>query len=234
MASTGITAMRVLVTRPREDCDRTAAALATRGHEAVVSPLFDVHRLSAELPGEVDAVLAASANAVRMAVAPVPAHLRRLPFFAVGSQTAAAAREAGFAYVRSADGDASALARLIRAGMEPGAVLLQLAGRPRRDEAITALSPQYRLVVAETYETRAATTLPEAAASEIREGRLDAVLHFSARAARIFGDLADKTGLLPQSKALLHVFISAAAVDSRFPRNRIADRPDLESVISAL
>jgi uroporphyrinogen-III synthase len=225
--------MRVLVTRPREDSVRTAEALAARGHEAVVAPLFEVRRLPASLPETADAILAASANAVRMADAPA-AGLGALPFFAVGPQTAGEARRAGFQDVRTADGDAAALARLVRSSMTTGNTLLHLAGRPRRDEAIAALGADFRIILAETYETGSVGSLPDAAAQAIRDGQLDAVAHFSPRAARVFGDLADHAGLLTRAQKLLHVFISPAAVDPRFPLTRIARKPDLESVVAAL
>jgi uroporphyrinogen-III synthase len=226
--------MRVLVTRPREDFARTAEVLAAAGHVAVGAPLFAVKRLPAVLPDAADAVLAASANAIRMAD---PAQLDRLgdaPCFAVGAQTAFAARAAGFRDVRSADGDAVALASLLRASIRPGAALLHLAGRPRRDEAIAALRPDYQVAVAETYETLPVTTLPEVAVSALRDGNLDAVMHLSPRATRIFAELADEAGVLHEAQALLHVVISPAAVDPRLTRVRIARHPDLESVIAAL
>jgi uroporphyrinogen-III synthase len=226
--------MRVLVTRPIEDCDRTAEALAVAGHVAVVAPLFEVRALACALPSDVDVVLAASANAVRRAG---PAELRallHLPFFAVGEQTAVAAREAGFRQVRSGSGDAAGLARLVAEAAPPGAVLLHLAGRPRRDEAISALSASFRLVVAETYETVASQALPAMVVAALRDDLIDAVLHFSPRAGRVFGDLSEKSGVLLQARRLLHVFISDAARDDRFPRYHVAEHPGLESMIAAL
>lgn len=226
--------MRVLVTRPVEDCARTAEALAAAGHAAVIAPLFELRKLDSPLPGDVDAVLAASANAVRMARTDDLHMLRDAPFFAVGEQTASAARDAGFRQVRSGPGDATGLASLVAKAASPGATLLHLAGKPRRDEAIAALAASFRLVVAETYETVACRIMPEPAQTAIRDGQIDAVLHFSPRSARIFGDLAAKAGLLPEAQELLHVFISLAARDDRFPLFRVAQYPALESVIAAL
>ncbi len=226
--------MRVLVTRPAEDCARTAALLRSRGHEAVPAPLFSVRTLPAELAIAADAVLAASANALRRADPAGLAGLTRLPLFAVGAATAAAAREAGFRDIRAAGGDSLDLARLIAEGLPAGARLLHLAGRPRRDEAIAALDGRFRIAVAETYATEACDALPPIAAEALREGRLDAVLHFSPRAARVFADLAEAAGLMAAARRLRHVFISAAAADGRLPEGRIAQRPSLESVVDAL
>lgn len=225
--------MRVLVTRPQDDFARTAQALAARGHMAVAAPLFQVCAVPMAWSGPSDAVIAASANAIRMAD-PVPTAFIGLPCLTVGSRTADAAREAGFRDVRSADGDAAALARLVRASLAPGAALLHLAGRPRRDAAILALAGTYILRIVETYETIAVADLPAVAADALRQGAIDAVLHFSPRATQVFTDLAEKAGLLAMAQGLVHVAISAAATDPRLPCIKVAGHPDLESIIAAL
>jgi uroporphyrinogen-III synthase len=225
--------MRVLVTRPKEDCARTASLLAAHGHEALLAPIFEVLSIKAELPEAADAVVAASANAIRRAN---PAALRRfldLPLFAVGAATAAAARTAGFARVAAGAGDSRDLARMLAEALPKGARILHLAGKPRRDEPIAALAGHFALRMAETYETAALSSLPEEIGLALREHSVDVVLHFSPRAARVFGDLVEAAGLLPSAQALLHVFISQQAVDARFTNRRIADRPSLESVVAA-
>jgi uroporphyrinogen-III synthase len=230
-------AMRVLVTRPIEDCDRTVAALANRGHTAVVAPLFVVAPVAGALAGVdaagVDAVVATSANAIRHAPGDLAA-FAGLPMFAVGAATAEAATAAGFGAVRAGSGDGVALAAFAAESLPPGARLLYLAGSPRRDEALAALSDCFAVTVAETYRTIAASSLPDVAADALKAGSLDAVMHFSPRAAQVFTDLAVQSGLLPQARDLLHVFISRAATEPRLPRGRIAVRPSLESMIDAL
>jgi uroporphyrinogen-III synthase len=226
--------MRVLVTRPHEDFARTALALEARGHRAVAAPLFAIRGLDASLPSPCDAMLVTSANAFRLAD---PAGLRAwmsTPVLAVGEQTAAAAREAGFGDVRVADGDGAALADLVRRALPPGARLLHLSGRPRRDEPLQSLRDAYDLHVVETYETVGVNTLPQIALDALRQGNVDAVLHFSPRATQVFADLAAVAGLLVKAQTLRHVVISAAAADPRLPRVTIARHPRLESMIDAL
>jgi uroporphyrinogen-III synthase len=226
--------MRVLVTRPEEDFARTAALLAAHGHQAVAAPLFAVRGLPAAMPAGADAVLAASANALRMAD---PAALRPfagLPLLAVGGRTAEAARTTGFSDVTRGEGDAEGLARLVRERIPAGSRLLHLAGRPRRDAAIRALSGDYALVVAETYETVAVDALPAAAAAALSAAAVDAVLHLSPRAASVFADLTARAGLAAAVRTPIHVFISEAARDPRLPPGRVAARPDIESVVAAL
>jgi uroporphyrinogen-III synthase len=78
--------VRALVTRPREDAEKLAAALAARGIEAVLAPLLTIRplpdskeRLAPLLPGA-QAVLFTSANGVRAFAA--AAERRDLPIFA--------------------------------------------------------------------------------------------------------------------------------------------------------
>ena len=102
--------MRLLVTRPEPDAERTAAALRARGHTVIVAPLLHIEVVAdAEIgAGPWAAILVTSANAAA-AIARHErfAELRALPVFAVGERSAQAMRAAGFADVTSADGDVS-------------------------------------------------------------------------------------------------------------------------------
>ncbi len=93
--------MRVLVTRPVEDAGATAARLRELGHELLIAPLLEIRfRDGPELSLDgFQAIVATSANGVRALIGRTlrPA---TLPIFAVGPQTAALAREAGFADVQ--------------------------------------------------------------------------------------------------------------------------------------
>src|SRR5215510_3514062 len=104
--------MRVVVTRPQFDSERTAAALRARGHDVLVAPLMRVDPLTADLAGKWGAVIVTSANAVD-AIAGNPARetLTKLPLFAVGRRSGEAARQASFANVMSAGGDVRDLVR---------------------------------------------------------------------------------------------------------------------------
>ena len=106
--------MRLVVTRPQADSERTAAVLRARGHEVLVAPLLRVEPVAADLSGTWGAVIITSANAPG-AIAGNPAckALFNLPLFAVGRRSADAARQAGFADVTSAGGDVRDLVQLI-------------------------------------------------------------------------------------------------------------------------
>ena len=46
--------MRVVVTRPQADGERTAAALEALGHEVLVAPLMRVEPVAADLAGDLE------------------------------------------------------------------------------------------------------------------------------------------------------------------------------------
>ena len=136
--------MRLLVTRPEPDAERTAAALRARGHIVLVAPLLRMEPVAdAEIgPGPFIALLVTSANA-----APAIAHherfaqLRALPVFAVGGRSAEAMRAVGFADVTSAQGGTVAdLAALVASRLKAGASLLYLSGADRSGD-LAACSP---------------------------------------------------------------------------------------------
>src|SRR5262249_50998003 len=128
--------MAVLVTRPHPDNEATRNALRARGFEVLLAPLlrFEQVPLPVDLDAGHGAVIVTSANALRAIEGQLAGSaLLKLPLFAVGGHTAAAARRAGFATVISADGDAGALRDLLLASvkarhLKKAHALLYLAG----------------------------------------------------------------------------------------------------------
>src|SRR5882757_2587529 len=108
--------MAVLVTRPLPDGETTAADLRARGFEAIAAPMlrFEPFGFRDDEDVAYGAVIVTSVNALR-AVEPglSGSSLLKLPVFAVGERTAAAARAAGFADVIAGEGDAAALRDLV-------------------------------------------------------------------------------------------------------------------------
>ncbi len=136
-------AVRLLVTRPEPDGERTAAALRARGHDVLVAPLLRRRRVDCELPdGPYGAVVMTSANAARaVARHPQREQLTALPAFTVGRHTAEAARAAGFRDVHSADGDKNDLVALLRARLRrrrQAAALSRRRGPRRRSDLADA------------------------------------------------------------------------------------------------
>ena len=88
------------------------------------------------------------------------------------------------------------------------------------------------------YEARAAHALPDVARTALKQGLVDAVLHFSARSATIFCEQVAAAGLAAQARALLHVAISADAASALEalapPRLKIAAAPDEAHMLDQL
>lgn len=170
--------MRVWITRSQPGADRTAEKLRVLGHEPIVGPLLEAR----PIPGALDlsqagALAFTSGNGVR-AFATLSRD-RGLPVFTVGAATAAAARQAGFSHVMSADGDVAALARLIYVSRDrfAGEVLIATAKAPAGDLARDLIALGVRARAQPVYETVPTEPLPVTTGAE-------AVLIHSPRAAR--------------------------------------------------
>jgi uroporphyrinogen-III synthase len=232
--------MRVLVTRPADDSMNTARELTALGHHAIVAPLFEPRLLDGPEPAleDIQAILVTSGNGIRAL-----AHRsgrRDIPVFAVGTRTAVAAREAGFNLVADARGDAEALAALASARLQPkSGPVLHAAGENSPLELARSLTRQgfeirrcvlYRLVEVEE--------LPAAAAIALRGDRLDAVLVFSPRSARLLKNCIRGAGLASACKRLLACCISVHAANGLdglvFHEVRIASRPNETSLLALL
>ena len=169
------------------------------------------------------AVIVTSANALRGIEHRLKSHhLFELPLFAVGENTAEAARDAGFTHVIAAGGDAASLRDLVLAKvkakeLQKAATLLYLAGADlARDLAAELGEGGLRVVTQTTYRMVPVPSLPPEVCEAFVAGRIEAVLHYSRRSARAFLEAARAGG----------VEISAS-VDSamlHFRRGRL-DRP---------
>lgn len=232
--------MRVLVTRPKIDADETAWLLKARGHVPLVAPLMEIKfRDGPEISlSGVQAILATSSNGVTALAKRTT--LRDVPVFAVGPQTASVARDAGFQIVRTADGDASALAGATRNWARPGdGALLHAAGAETKGELAGKLSRNgFDVRTAVLYDAVAVPELPPACKSALENDVLDAVLSFSPRSSRIFSDCVVKAGLAEKCGRLIGCFISNAAADSVDPlifrAVHVAESPNQEAVLKLL
>ena len=239
----------ILVTRPRADAPRTAAALRRRGLRPLCAPALTVELLDRPPPAmaRIDGLVVSSANAVRaltsrggpggMALGPAALTL------AVGDRTAEAARRAGLPNPLSAGADARALAGLCAERLPPGASVLQLAG----EGLGLALTDELRRLghaVArwETYRTVHARRLDMAARWLIGRRRASGTLLLSPRSASGFARLLSRHDLWTRGRELRFACISQATAQSLLdsaPPNRllnlcIAQRPDLGHTIDAL
>lgn len=155
----------VLLTRAAEQAAGTAARLRAKGYGVVVAPLVRIERLPARITPGAQAILVTSRNGAEALALATPA--RATPVFAVGDATAAALRAAGFAQVRSADGDAQTLAALVMRSLDPaGGPVLHARGADIRRSPLTALRRNgFATAEAILYRTEDIATLPSAAVS---------------------------------------------------------------------
>ena len=232
--------MRALVTRPREESENLAAALAARGVEALVEPLIEIH---CRAPGGMDlarvqAVLCTSANGVR-ALARATGE-RGIPLLAVGDATAARARAEGFLWVESAGGDVGDLARLAAARLCPrDGSLVHVAGDVVAGDLLGLLRAQGFIVDRRVlYEARAVAALSPSTISGLCSGTIAFALFFSPRTAAIFVGLAAAAGVAGSCARVTALSISAAA-DAALAAlpwydRRTALRPNQPDLLDAL
>jgi uroporphyrinogen-III synthase len=232
--------MRLAVTRPQADGERTATALRARGHQVLVAPLMRVEPVAADLRGSWAAVIMTSANAPgAIAAHPVRAALIKRPVFAVGRRSADAARAAGFANVTSAGGDVRDLVRLIvERRADASGPLLYLAGEDRAADLIGELTARGMAAEMRIVYRAVTTPFPPALIAALKAREIDAVLHFSRRSADNYLAGAREAGLLAEALAPRHVCLSAPIaeplVGAGASRIATAARPDEAALIEVL
>jgi uroporphyrinogen-III synthase len=208
--------VRLLVTRPLPDAERTAAMLRRAGHQVDTAALMRIEPIpdAAFGGGPWSALVVTSANALRaLAAHPRRAALAGLRIFAVGRRTAAVARAAGFRDVIAAGGNVQELVLCLREWARDAHVgappLLYLAGQDRSGDLAAELAAD-GLIVATTVVYRAVATdgFPPAVAAALAAGRVDGVLHFSRRSAQAYIDCARTGALLAQALAPTHFCLS--------------------------
>jgi uroporphyrinogen-III synthase len=232
--------MRVLLTRPQEDTEIFAGRLRELGHEALSAPLLRVRFHDGKplaLDG-VQSVLVTSANGVRALVRRT--ERRDVPIFAVGPQTARAARKAGFDRVEHADGDVVALAEALpRWARAEAGTLLHAAGAQGAGRLASLLAAKgYEVRTEVLYDVVALTVLPQDIVCALEEGSLDAAVFFSPRSAGVFRECILKAGLAGACARLVAICISQAAAGALAPLSfaeiRVAARPNQDALLACL
>jgi uroporphyrinogen-III synthase len=163
---------------------------------------------------------------------------RDVPLFAVGHQTAGAAKDAGFSTVKSAGGDVQALAAAAVKWAKPvSGALLHAAGAETKGELGESLrTAGFEVRTEILYEAVRVDEIPPDALMALKTGNLDAVLLYSPRSARIFSDGVVKAGVAEQCAALMALCISpataAALAALPFRTVHVAKRPDQEALLA--
>ncbi|WP_374307200.1 uroporphyrinogen-III synthase [Dongia sp.] len=234
--------MRILITRPREDADSFAAALAARDIEVTVEPLLRIQPITVpEIDlGGVQALLFTSANGVRCFAA---IHARRdLKVFAVGDASAVTARSLGFVTVESASGDVDSLATLVADRLNPAdGALLHAAGSSLAGDLKGQLEASgFTVKRVALYDAVPASELSPSTLMNLRLGGIDAIALFSPRSARTFVQLwrgsqqpdAGGEGLSRVTALCLSAAVAREVKDLDWRRIEIATRPDTSSLLA--
>ena len=239
--------MAILITRPLPDGEATASALRARGLEVLLAPMlrFEPVALHDDPEASYGVVIVTSANALR-AIEPglEGSSLLKLPLFAVGEHSAAAARAVGFAKVISANSDAAGLRACILASVKAKALkkndrLLYLAGADlSRDLAGELGEHGFTVVTRTTYRMVAVPDLPDETRRAFAADKVEAVLHYSRRSAAAFLDAIRAAGVeisalsLPQG--CLSAGIATVIRDAGAARVFVAASPDENALFVAL
>jgi uroporphyrinogen-III synthase len=232
--------MRLVVTRPQADSERTAAVLRARGHAVLVAPLLRVEPVAADLSGTWSAVIITSANAPGVIAGnSARAALVKLPLIAVGQRSADAARQAGFSDVTSAGGDVRDLVHLIAERHADAAVpLLYLAGEDRAADLVAELAGHG--VAAEMAVVYRAVTAPfqPVLTAALKAGEVDAVLHFSRRSTENYIAGARQAGIIEQALAVRHFCLARPIAEPLSGAGAgsiaVAKRPDEAALLELL
>jgi len=202
--------MRVIVTRPQADSERTAAALRARGHEVLVAPLMRVEPIATDFASGWSGIVITSANApTAIAKNSARDRLIKLPVYAVGRRSADAARRAGFADVISAGGDVRDLVQLIaERHADASASLLYLAGEDRAADLVAELAVHGIAAQMAVVYRAVANSLPPALTAALKASEVDAVLHFSKRSAENYLAGARRARIADKAVAVRHLCLS--------------------------
>ncbi len=237
--------MTILVTRPEPDNAATADALRQRGFDVQLAPILQYEALPIRHDDSINysGLIVTSSNALRAIRShPLSGQLIALPIYAVGKRTADAAKKIGFANVLSADGDVTALRKLIvdaipkRGRKTP---LLYLSGSDISGDIASGLASDGITVTTLTvYRMVPVADLDDSVRAAFAAQTIEAILHYSPRSAAAFVAAIRGAGLEIAALALPQVCISEAVArvlrEAGATRVVVAEKPQETAVIDAL
>ena len=233
--------MRLILTRPQDDLRALVDTLRARGHAPIESPLLAIRMHDAAVIPDrhYQAIALSSANAMKhRALTPATDALAAIKVFAVGAQSAKAARRAGYRDVRAEGSNVEGLARAIARECNPkdGAILYPSGAETAGDLKGTLEAQGFAVDQVILYEAVAAEALAPEAVGALKSGHADGVLLYSPRSARVWAKLVAESGLADAARGLRHFCLSpnvAAALGSG-ANTEIAARPDEPSLLALL
>ncbi len=237
----------ILLTRPFNDSTEFSEIIEKKGYKTLISPMIEIVPLPFIPPAPLesfDALIFTSANAVRAFAQHNP--FRTPPaLYAVGPQTAHAARLLGFHNIIAATGDGVALTRCIldHIGADDPQMtrrMLHLRGEILSTDPRHALEKQENISIESCvcYRAEAASTLSPEAVHFLETKKIDAALFFSARSAEIFLSLVAAMGQGEALASLRALCLSHRVVKSLqavpWRGIEVARTPDREGMLALL
>ena len=193
----------VALFRARGDANASAARLRRLGFSVVCLPVIEIRtRPVRPQRARYDAVIATSDKAFHadgLADTSSPLHV-------VGARTARAAEARGWRLASPPARDTHELVRTLASALKPGASVLYLAGRDRKEAIEAALAERFELEVAETYAAEAREAWRVAEARSLAS--CAAALHYSRRSAGLAAALSKTAGAEACFLKLKHVCMS--------------------------
>lgn len=231
----------ILVTRPQPVADEFAEKLRREGFQTYIAPLMEYVEVKGAL-GDLSvyqACVFTSAQAVQVFCKKTDD--RHLPALVVGEATARAARQAGFAQVYSAEGDASTMIALI--GDRVKSMSLKKVIHPCSDDtpndiakAVTRLG--VKMVMKVIYKANFITEFPDDVMQALRRNGIDTITLFSARSAANFVKILCRKEWRGVSAKLNVVCISKRVADKLKPLPwhtvSVAAQPHTEAMLETL
>ena len=199
----GASRPQVALFRAREDAAATAARLRRFGLSVVCLPVIEIRPTPVEPQRpRYDAVIASSDKAFLSA----PRLDKSSALYVVGKRTGHAAAGRGWRVASPPLRNGDELITTLTVVLKPGASVLYLAGRNRKEAVESALAERFELEVAEAYaaEAREAWRPSEARAL----ASCVAALHYSRRSAGLAAALATTAGANDHFLKLKHVCLS--------------------------
>jgi len=212
----------VLVTRPAQAAAHVVESLHKRGYFTVIEPLLTIVPTGKAKPSikNLHGVIMESRNAIAALT------LRRdecdmltgLACYCAGERTAEAARAFGFRNVILCNDGTSGLVSVIRESAPAGSRLMHITGNENGPELGKALSAEgKKLALWVVYEIKAAEKFSLSVHQKLVNGKIDAALFFSRRAAAQFVNLTEKSGLRACCERLTAIGINATATSALKP-----------------
>ena len=218
-------APRVALFRERKDAKTSAARLRRFGFSVVCLPVIEIRtRPVRPQRSHYDAVVATSDKAFH---ARGPSDTSS-PLYVVGARTGRAAEARGWRLASPPARDADELVRMLAGALKPGASVLYLAGRDRKEVIEAALAEAFELEVVEAYAAEAREAWRPAEARSLAS--CVAALHYSRRSAGLAAALAKTAGVEACFLKLKHVCMSRDVAEPLqaigASRIAIAETPD--------